>query len=212
MTTHLFWEDPYRTSCEAKVLRIEGNTVVLDQTVLFPFGGGQASDSGTIGGIAVQEAKDLKNEIIYVLEQQPPFAIGDIVTVQIDWKKRNKLMKLHAAVHLISFLFTEKTGIADSIGSNITPDKGRIDYLYPENISALLPELEQQANAIIAQDLPIKRYGDSLDPEKQWWECGKWKCLCCGTHPKSTMEIGKIRLKRANPGKGKERVEVTLTA
>ena len=183
---------------------------MLDQTVLFPFGGGQASDSGTIGGIPVAEAKDLKKEIAYTLAQQPTFTVGDTVTMQIDWEKRSKLMKLHSAVHLVSFLFTEKTGISKAIGSNIAPDKGRMDYAYPENISTLLPELEQQANAVIAQDLPIKRYGDTVDPEKQWWECGKWKCLCCGTHPKSTGEIGKIKLKRNNPGKEKERVEVLL--
>jgi len=31
---------------------------------------------------------------------------------------------------------------------------------------------------------------------------------CGGTHLKNTKEIGQIKLKRVNPGKGKERVEI----
>ncbi|HLC66360.1 MAG TPA: alanyl-tRNA editing protein [Candidatus Nanoarchaeia archaeon] len=211
MTLRLFWKDPYQTECRAKVLSISGNEVVLDQTVFFAFAGGQASDHGTIGGIVVIEAKDLKNKITYTLAQLPDFRIGDTIEMRIDWERRARLMKLHAAVHLVSFLFAEKTGIAEGIGSNITPEKGRLDYVYPENLAALLPDLELQANRIMAENVPIRRYGDSVDPEKQWWECGKWKCLCCGTHPRSTGEIGKIKLKRANPGKGKERIEIYLT-
>ncbi|WP_421852133.1 hypothetical protein [Marinomonas sp.] len=33
---------------------------------------------------------------------------------------------------------------------------------------------------------------------------------CGGTHVKSTRELGSIRLKRKNVGKGKERVEIYL--
>ena len=33
---------------------------------------------------------------------------------------------------------------------------------------------------------------------------------CGGTHVRNTREIGAIRLKRRNPGRGVERVETTL--
>ncbi|MGC8811992.1 MAG: alanyl-tRNA editing protein, partial [Candidatus Aenigmatarchaeota archaeon] len=41
MTRKLFWEDSYLKEFEAKVLRIEGNKVFLDQTCFYPKGGGQ---------------------------------------------------------------------------------------------------------------------------------------------------------------------------
>jgi len=33
---------------------------------------------------------------------------------------------------------------------------------------------------------------------------------CGGTHPRTTSEIGSIKLKRKNTGKGKERIEIWL--
>jgi Ser-tRNA(Ala) deacylase AlaX len=33
---------------------------------------------------------------------------------------------------------------------------------------------------------------------------------CGGTHPRSTAEVGALRLKRKNIGKGKERIEISL--
>ena len=56
MKTYLFWEDSYKTSCEATVTAIDGMTIQIDTTVFYGFKGGQASDSGLIGGIKVSDA------------------------------------------------------------------------------------------------------------------------------------------------------------
>ena len=57
-TKRLFDEDVMQKECEAEVVRTEpyhgGFAVVLDQTVFFPEGGGQLSDTGTLtaaGGV-----------------------------------------------------------------------------------------------------------------------------------------------------------------
>ena len=51
-TKRLFDEDVMQKECEAEVVRTEpyhgGFAVVLDQTVFFPEGGGQLSDTGTL--------------------------------------------------------------------------------------------------------------------------------------------------------------------
>ena len=194
-TNRLFWEDPYKTICEATVLKTTDSEVVLDQTIFYAFSGGQASDSGSINGIPVKEAKKAGDEIIYVLESQPNFQEGDKVNVKIDWEKRLRLMKLHAASHIIYFLVQNKIGLKKIIGSNVTEDKGRLDYEYPESISEILPEIEAKANEEFNQDSEIKMYPDSTDPTKRWWECKDWKVPCGGTHPKNTQEIGNVRLK-----------------
>jgi len=46
------------------------------------------------------------------------------------------------------------------------------------------------------------------DKERRWWECENIKYPCGGTHVKNTKEIGMVKLKRKNLGKGKERVEI----
>ena len=209
-TNRLFWEDPYKTECEASVLKVKDNEVVLDQTVFYAFSGGQASDTGTIDNIPVKEARKAGDEIVYVLESTPNFQEGDKVNIKIDWEKRYKLMKLHAASHIIYFLTEEKTGLKKIIGSNVTGDKGRLDYEYPESIADLLPDIETKANEVFSQDSTITVYPDEKDPKKRWWECKDWKVPCGGTHVKSTQEIGNVRLKRKNIGSGKERIEIYL--
>ena len=209
-TDRLFWEDAYKTECEANVLKVSGKEVVLDKTVFYAFSGGQASDSGEIDGIPVIEARKADDEIVYILDSPPNFKAGDKIKIKIDWERRYRLMKLHAASHIIYFLVQDKTGLKKIIGSNVTEDKGRLDYEFPESIASILPEIEAKANEEFSIHSEIKIYPDEGDPTKRWWECKHWKVPCGGTHPKSTKEIGKVRLKRKNIGSGKERIEIYL--
>ena len=119
-------------------------------------------------------------------------------------------MKLHSAAHIVYYPFVEKLGKPKIIGSNINPDKARIDFLYDKPITQIIPEIEKEANEAIAKGLEIKSEPDKKDPEKRWWNCGSWGMPCGGTHVKNASEIGKIKLKRKNIGGGKERVEITL--
>jgi len=207
----LFWEDPYLKACTAKVEAVNGNEVRLSQSVFFAFSGGQESDSGTIDGIPVKEArKEADGSINYVLESAPTFSPGQEVHVKIDLDKRYRIMKLHTAAHIVWFLFEKKTGVKKLIGSNVTNEKSRIDYEFPESLSSILPELEKEVNELISKGMEIKTYADSSNPERRWWEMGEWKCPCGGTHLRNLKEIGSLKLKRKNLGKGKERIEITL--
>jgi len=209
-TKNLFWEDPYMKECEAKAVSINGNEVKLDQTIFYAFAGGQQSDSGTINGINVLEARKNGEEILYTLEKEPDFKEGDTVKVVIDWDKRFRIMKLHTAAHIAWFFFERKTGINKLIGSNVTVDKSRVDYEYSESIAPLLPEVEENTNTYLAEGHKIKTYDDPTKSGRRIWECDGFKTFCGGTHVENTVEIGKIKLKRKNIGSGKERMEITL--
>ena len=37
----VFWDNPYQTYLETKVIQVDGNTVVLDETIGFSESGGQ---------------------------------------------------------------------------------------------------------------------------------------------------------------------------
>ena len=51
MTQTLFRDDPYLTECSATVTAISDQGLVLDRTVFYPLGGGQAGDAGVgVGG------------------------------------------------------------------------------------------------------------------------------------------------------------------
>ena len=210
MTKKLFWEDPYLKECDAKVVSVNKDEVKLDQTNFYAFSGGQQSDSGSINGINVLEARKDGNDIIYKLEKEPDFKEGDTVKISIDWNKRYKIMKLHSAAHIAWFFFEKKSGTRKIIGSNVTVDKSRIDYELPESIAPLLPETEEQSNKFISEAHEVKAYDDPDKEERRIWEASEFKTFCGGTHVKNTSEIGKIKLKRKNIGAGKERIEITL--
>jgi misacylated tRNA(Ala) deacylase len=48
MTQDLFRQDAYLQECSAAVLAVTEQGVILDRTVFYPLGGGQAGDAGTL--------------------------------------------------------------------------------------------------------------------------------------------------------------------
>lgn len=217
MTQKLFWQDPYQTECTAKVTSIVGNKVKVDRTIFYAFSGGQQSDEGTINDIKVISAVkegDKENiiDIEYELETKPDFKIGDEVKIVIDGKLRLDLMKLHAAAHIVYYIIVEKLGKVKIVGSNVAGDKARIDIASNEPLTDIISVLEKATNEFNLQGHEIKRVQDENNPDLWWWKLNEWKMPCGGTHVKNTFEIGNLTFTRKNKGKGKERIEITLSS
>ena len=215
MTEKLFWKDPYLTECKSKITYIDGNKIKLDKTVFFAFSGGQESDRGTIGGISVSDAvkqgdKESIIDLEYELEEEPSFKVDDDVEVKIDKQRRESLRNLHSAAHIVYYFVMGKLGPLKIIGSHVAEEKARMDFIYDKAINEVLPEIEDEINEFLQEDHPIIMKDDEEKKDLRWWTCEKWKMPCGGTHPKSTLEINKIQLKRKNIGAGKERIEIRL--
>ena len=215
MTEKLFWKDPYLTECKSKITYIDGNKIKLDKTVFFAFSGGQESDRGTIGGISVSDGvkqgdKESIIDIEYELEEEPSFKVDDDVEVKIDKQRRESLRNLHSAAHIVYYFVMGKLGPLKIIGSHVAEEKARMDFIYDKAINEVLPEIEDEINEFLQEDHPIIMKDDEEKKDLRWWTCEKWKMPCGGTHPKSTLEINKIQLKRKNIGAGKERIEIRL--
>jgi len=209
MTKKLFWEDPYATSLDTVVESVTQNSIFLGETIFYALSGGQESDTGTIGGYPVLEAKKNGLDIAYVLAEHHTLKPGDPVRVEIDWNRRYSLMRLHFAAEIILELAYQNLTAIEKIGAHISQDKARIDFHWSENISSHFPGLISKANTIISQDLPIISAFSDEPLEKRYWEIpGFARVSCGGAHLKRTGEVGRIDLKRKNIGKGKERIEV----
>lgn len=207
----VFWEDPYLTSLEAQITSVRDDTVTLDRTVAFAFSGGQASDSGSIGGRNILEANLADGEIFYRLDATSGLSAGDRVTVEIDWTKRYRIMRLHFAAELILELVNQHFGRPEKIGANISEEKARVDFLWTGSIAETFPILSAKISELVQADLPIVSAFEDAEAELRFWEiAGFAKVPCGGTHLRRTGEIGGIGLKRCNIGKGKERIEITL--
>lgn len=211
MTKKLFWQNPYLTELETRVSGVNGNEITLGETIFYAFSGGQESDAGTIGGKRVLEACKKGREIIYRLESNHGLNVGDSVLVKIDWERRYKLMRLHFAAEIVLELVYRQLPDTKKIGAHIAEDKARIDFALGETISRLFPVLQQEAEQIIVANHDIiSSFSDEENQRRTWEIEGFAKVPCGGTHLRKTGEVGGIRLKRKNIGKGKERIEIYL--
>jgi misacylated tRNA(Ala) deacylase len=217
------------------VLAAGPNGIELDRTVFYPLGGGQAGDSGTLvraSGEHVRIADTRKGETPErVLHVPAPGSSlpepGEAVTLELDWERRYRLMRLHTALHLLSCVI-----VAPVTGGNIVPEKARLDF----DIELSLLEagrIERETNALIASAVATETRwitGAELDAQPELVKtmsvqpprgAGRLRLLriagidlqpCGGTHVANIAEIGAIRvLKIRSEGKHNKRVEITLT-
>lgn len=211
MVHKVFWDDPYLTRLDTHVASASGGDITLAETILYAFSGGQESDTGTIGGFPVLQARKDGGEIVYTLEDGHGLRSGDPVTQLLDWERRYKLMRLHFAAEIILELCYQNLPGIEKIGAHIAAEKSRIDFLWSESISKSLPMLHEKATALIAADHPItSAFTDEANERRCWEIAGFARVACGGTHLRRTGEVGAIRLKRDNIGKGKERIEIFL--
>jgi Ser-tRNA(Ala) deacylase AlaX len=211
MTIKCFWQDPYLTQIDTHITSVNGRDVAVAETIFYSFAGGQERDTGTIGTYPVLDARKDELEIIYILPAGHSLNVGDAVTMAIDWERRYTLMLLHFAAEIILELaYQNLTGI-EKIGAHIAEHQSRIDFIWHENIAQSFPLLMEKATELIAANHPIvSAFSDEVNERRYWEIAGFARVECGGTHIKRTGEIGKIKLRRRNIGKGKERIEISL--
>lgn len=209
MTKKIFWVDPYLTELETTIETVNENKITVKQTIFYAFSGGQESDYGTINEHKVLDARKEGKEIIYTLNENHGLQVGDPVKIMIDWPRRYKLMRLHFAAEIVLELVFQRFTDIKKIGAHIAQEKARIDFEYEQTISSSLPLIQQEAQAIVDSDQKIISAFSDESTERRYWKINEFSQVPCGgTHIKRTSEIGAIRLKRVNPGKGKERIEI----
>jgi alanyl-tRNA synthetase len=209
MTGKIFWEDPYLTQLETRITGVEDNDITVAETIFYAFSGGQESDHGTIGDHLVLDARTKGKEIVYTLENGHGLKPGDQVRMDIDWQRRYKLMRLHFAAEIVLELSYRKLADVQKIGAHIAQDKARIDFRWNGNISTVFPFIREGSLEMIKANKKIMSAFSDEEKEERYWEIpGFAKVPCGGTHLRTTGEIGRIELRRKNPGRGKERIEI----
>ncbi len=140
MTQDLFRHDAYLRECPATITSISEAGIVLDRSVFYPLGGGQAGDSGSLlladgSSLAIADTRKGKDaegkptsDIVHVPApgQESLLAqlkAGDAVTARIDWERRHRLMRFHTTTHLLCHLVPQLVN-----GCSITPDYARLDF------------------------------------------------------------------------------------
>ncbi|MFX1486358.1 MAG: alanyl-tRNA editing protein [Promethearchaeota archaeon] len=211
MSRKLYYEDPYRKEFDAKIIEITEEGVVLNQTCFYPEGGGQVGDTGKLNEEEVKDTRKSDNRIIHIVDYKAKFDVGGNVKGTIDWERRYRIMKLHSAAHIVDYYFMSVFGEHERIGSNIDESKSRCDYAHEGKLDpAMMKEVEELSNRFVSENHVIKTWSDERNPSYRHWKCENIEMPCGGIHVENTEEIGNLRLKRKNIGKGKERIEIFL--
>lgn len=208
-TRKLYYEDSHLSTFSAVVLSCaEGKTgfeVVLDATAFYPEGGGQAGDTGLLGGVRVLDTRERGEEVVHICEK--PLEIGAQVEGIIDYAPRFARMQQHSGEHIVSGIIHRRYGY-HNVGFHMGSELITIDFdgvIPPEDLSAI----EAEANSAVWQNLPVKCWYPSQEELPHVFYRTKralpWpvrivefpgfdSCACCGTHVKATGEIGLIKL------------------
>lgn len=224
-----FWVDPYLTRLETEVINVQGNEIVFKETIGYSESGGQEGDKVTIDGIPVFSSrmdKGMPFFIYYTLPEGHGFSVGDRVLMEVDWLRRNRLMRLHFTCELVLILMNRlfngtqegvelKPEEIDTVirkrGAHMAETGARVDFECSKNISEYFPVILSEYNKIIAANLTIEKGFLNEAEEIRYWRLPNIAMVPCGgTHVRSTAEIGAIDLKRDRANKGVERIRITL--
>jgi len=219
----LYYKDQYIKDFTAEIEEIipkDGKYhIVLDKTAFFPGGGGQQCDLGTIDVHEVIDVYEENSKVYHVVEKKP-IKIHK-VKCSIDWNRREDGMNQHFAQHVLSGCFYTKFK-ANTVCVHFGKDISTVDIegiLTPDQIR----EVEAYANEIIRDALPLEILTPSKKELKKIWirrdlpntdeqirivKIGDLDTnACCGIHPKSTLDLRMIKIKRWEKNKGATRIE-----
>jgi len=231
MTQELFREDGYLKTCEAVVTGLSESGFSTDQTVFYPMGGGQPGDTGLATHadgrqFAIVDCRKSREtgEHIHVLEEgsdRPEE--GDRVTLQIDWDRRYRLMRMHSCMHMLCVAVP-----APVTGGSIRDGSGRLDFDLPDPPEK--EELESRLNEIIQGNHEMTLSwitDDEINAQPELVKTmsvapptgsGRVRLVkfgdadlqaCGGTHVGNSCEIGKVRVESIK-NKGKQNRRITI--
>ena len=206
----LYYQVPYVREFQARVVScLEGKAhtyeVELDRTGFYPEGGGQPSDTGYLNDIRVLEVHEKDGRIFHFTTE--PVLEGTQVKGTVDWEKRYSNMQQHSGEHLLSGLIHHHFGF-DNVGFHMGKDEVTIDFNGVLTMEQL-EQMEERANDMIYENLPILEAWPSPEELKTIPYRSKKEltgevriieipggdiCACCGTHVRTTGEIGMIKV------------------
>ena len=207
-TIKLYYDDVLMQEFDATVLSCapgkNGWAVVLDRTAFYPEGGGQPSDHGTLGTVAVTDVHEKDGVITHTCDG--PLPVGAAVHGAIDWARRFDHMQQHSGEHIVSGLLCAAYG-CDNVGFHLGEDTVIIDYNADIPWEGVLA-IEKKANQYIWENHPFEVLWPTAEelsalPYRSKKALtgavritsfpGADMCACCGTHVVHSGQVGLVK-------------------
>ncbi len=218
-TGRSYYDDEEILEFNSRVIGIEGNEVVIDNTYFYPEGGGQPSDQGILlvsdKRVNVTAVRIVDGTILHEVDDVDGISVGDTVHGVVNTDRRRRLMQSHTSTHILL------SSIRDILGPHIwqagaQKDEriSRLDVTHFRDVSQEeVTAIEERANEIIRMNLPLhKEFVNRNDAESNFGftlyqggipDGNKLRLVeipgidaegCGGTHLDSTGEAGYIKV------------------
>jgi alanyl-tRNA synthetase len=216
--------EPYRTSLSTAVVAAGVDAgkpwAVLEDALLYPEGGGQPADRGTVNGVAVLDVQKKDGVVRHTLAS--PVATGP-ADVRLDWARRFDHMQQHTGQHLLSAVAQDRFGW-ETTAFHLGPDTCDVELAVPVLGVGDLERLEEAVAAEIRaaravaprrvsldefRALPVRTRGlpEGFAGDVRLVEiAGVDLNTCGGTHLANTAEIEALKLLATEPLRGGTRV------
>jgi len=165
MTVQRAAAEPYTTSFESVVERVDGREVVLAESYFYAESGGQPADRGRMGDRRVVDVQVDGDAVVHTLDEPPSFDAGQSVLCRVDWRRRMYCMRAHTASHVLygaartcmddlgyggfDIRAAEERASVDAVARS-DADRVRVDFVTSTDVDDdVLVELQRQANRAV---------------------------------------------------------------
>ncbi|XP_054156494.1 alanyl-tRNA editing protein Aarsd1-B-like isoform X2 [Oppia nitens] len=202
-----------------KGIKQSGYEVILEDTILFPEGGGQPCDWGTIDDKRVVDVRRDGDTAIHFVLSEEPLEMNSEVYLRVDWSRRFDHMQQHSGQHLITAVAEQTYGLKTT-SWNLGDEVSFIELDAKEVSDDTVRQLEELVNEKIRISAPVsvtlydkndKRLEEIstrlMIPEDQSGPIrvitieGVDENTCCGTHVSNLSHLQTIKLLSAEKGK-----------
>ncbi len=172
-TKQIYLDDSYQKEMDATILEIQEESagryrLILNETVFYPMGGGQATDQGKVTSdkytADVYQVMYKDGEIWHFVKSETKPEIGDKVHGEINWERRYKNMRLHSGGHIVDFAmhllgYSPKSLIPQKADHDKNPHiiyQGQVDH-------DIKNELQEKTNELIEKNLEFSWYFEAFE-------------------------------------------------
>lgn len=205
------------TLVDGKKKKVACYEVTFEDTILFPEGGGQPDDRGTVGGVAVLRVVRRGGEAVHYLTEA--LEEGATITQEVDWVRRHDHMQQHSGQHLITAVADDLYGyattswyLAEAV-SHIELDTDKVTEEEMVKIEDIANQKIREATPVSiveyeATDPRLKEIRtrglpeDVVGPVRVVTIEGVDANMCCGTHVRNLADLQAVKLLHTEKGKG----------
>ncbi|NVI91637.1 alanine--tRNA ligase-related protein [Actinomadura sp. BRA 177] len=235
-TRLLYLDDSRRTEADATIVRVHDDggetTVVLDETIFYPQGGGQPTDRGRLttarGGLDVRRVAFVNGEVLHIGPAEGVLDAGQTVRLSVDPEVRRQHALLHTGGHLVMTAVDRLVGYHPTKGYHF-PNGPYVEFgsaLPVEERASFAAKVQDVMDGMVAEDSEVTSYFCEPDglradgvhvpaeipagkPTRVVVTAG-YRSPCGGTHVRRLGELAGLKVRNVKVKSGRTRVSYTV--